>query len=472
MSQTLSNISRGLSSYGRQASNIQSEASRLAAFYLQQAANARARGISGRGQTLSSMVSGLGNMVGREFLEAPIRERELAAHDLNMRTGKQRLAMGQQELDLGEEKRKELVEAREKQKRYVAILAKHRGDPAAAFNALYDSGMPDLALQYRASVHELRKKAAEEGKAEAEEAATQHRILGETMLRLQNYPSEEWDEVYPAIRRQLRSVLGEDSPIMELLPETPEPGTYELMGIIGKMTLSQADILAMKKGELELLDKEFALKEKEQDREDENLQKAFVSMGKRSSKAGWTAEYDHQLHRLSPEKAEIFEAIVSSTYSPEDRKNAQEAGKSEPEFTGDFRNWRESGETGSFIEFKTVMAKIDRASDKGGGLTPSQALAGLRYLAMLAKERRHDDQFEGMNQGQIVELLANERGWDLSRLRDLAGGNPTDQEPPPMQPVPLPLQPVPLPLQPIPEVMRDDNGIWWKRADKGMERIK
>ena len=419
------------------------------------------------------MVSGLGNMVGREFLEAPIRERQLAAHDLSMRTGEQRLAIGQQELDLGEEKRKELVEAREKQKRYVAILAKHRGDPAATFKALYDAGMPDLALQYRASVHELRKKAAEEGKAEAEEAATQHRILGETMLRLQNYPPEEWDAAYPVVRRQLRSVLGEDSPFLELFPETPEPGTYELMGIIGKMTQSQADILAMKKGELELLDKEFALKEKEQDRDDELSRKAFVSMGKRRSQAGWTAEFNHQReHRLSPEKAKIFEAIVSSVYSPEARENAQEAGKSKPKFTDDFANYRNSGGTEDFLGYKTLMAKIDRASDKGGDLTPSQALAGLRYLAMLAKERRHDDQFEGMNQGQIVELLANERGWDLSRLRDLAGGNPTDQEPPPMQPVPLPLQPVPLPLQPIPEVMRDDNGIWWKRADKGMERIK
>ena len=424
------------------------------------------------------MVSGIGNMVGREFLEAPVRERELAAHDLNMRTGEQHLARTRQVMDLDEEKIKELGEAREKQKRYVDILAEHRGDPAATFNALHDAGMPDLALQYRELVHELRKKAAEAGKAETEEAATQHRILGETLLNFQqNYPPEERDAVYPVVRRQLQSVLGEDSPFLELFPETPEPGTYELMGILGELTRSQADILAMKKGELERLDKESALEEKKQNRQDELAQKAYAAMGRMRSPKGWILQREHQVKRLSPEKAAIFEADIPPEYSPEARKKAQELGKAAVKLPANYQAYLNTGGKGSYLEFLRLTGEKE-------GLTPSESQKAINLLLSIAKAQKSPEygisEFKDVSLTKLMEQAAKDLGLDLSKLIAIAGGTSIDQEPhgsehrlqelpatpkgprmaPPQGRAPLPMQLVP---SHDPEVMRDGNGFLRKK---------
>ena len=143
----LSNMSRGLRSYGDRMGAISSNVASNVGNLRMRAADSRARGIEGRGRTFQNLASGLGNMAGQELMARPQRrmaaeDRRMALEDRtlqreqagqNLYRGEQQIAMNDQNLGAMQQKKRALLEVQE-------IRSQFPGDPEAAAAALFEGG--------------------------------------------------------------------------------------------------------------------------------------------------------------------------------------------------------------------------------------------------------------------------------------------------------------------------------------------
>ena len=179
MSRTLSNISRALSSYGRQSSVIHRDAARRSSMHQMRAADARSRGIAQRGRNFSSMVSGLGQMVGQQMIQAPIREQQQEMQDLRMR-------QGEAGLNVQEEQLSQLKEARERRRKYIEIISENSGIFEKAIPALREAGLHDEADSQLKKALGIQKLMASLSAAEKKEHLTNLRLIAESVGTIAN----------------------------------------------------------------------------------------------------------------------------------------------------------------------------------------------------------------------------------------------------------------------------------------------
>ena len=421
MSRSLHNISRALSAYGDRASAIQSRGAREAAMFRTRAADARARGIQQRGQNLSSMVSGIGGMVGQGLMQAPQRQRDMQRQDLEMRAGEQQLEMG--EANLAQAKK-----ARDEEETYIDILSKHRGNPSAVIEALHKAEMPERANNYYQGMMKTREAIAKADKAETEETAARFRNLAELFLRFQeNTPEEEWESAYPVVRMQAEKFLEGTAPeLMEQLPETPDAATFKFMRNIGVRSRDLSDRLLAEEKIVNTAKKNQDLRQSKIKAEDDNFLKGLQSMSRVRSQGAWETQREFLLeHRISEDQVERFNSLVPMEYSKEAKDGLKEFMGDSKKLPDDYQAARDTGFEGSYLDFVEKKAEVSRAEkeeEEKKKITPSQALANLRALATATKERQYEEQFEGMNKEQISQFIANEWGWDLEKFRRIAGG--------------------------------------------------
>ena len=429
MSRSLSNISRAITSYGDRAASIGRRGSRDAAHYRQRAADVRSRGISQRGNTFAGLASGLGQMVGKEMLEAPIREREGQMQDLNMRMGEQRLEMGEQEMAARAEAREEKQKVKARREQYISILSDNYGDPAGTMNALKDAGMvEEMNAEYQKMML-LREQRAKTDTAEWKEAETQARLASETIGGLLRLDGPARDEQYPIARSRILSIMPD---LESVLPESPDALTYEVLGDTATMMRTAADQMDMDESDIKKVESARKRQEGMEKKAEDTFDKSIERLSK-TSKGFWDNEVKHQrkmIEKHSPDRLEQFDEMTKGGHNRK-TKSALKAWAGESKgFTGEYGNYRkhaeENGETpmGS-LEFAQAMAKARKpegAAEKDP-ITPSQALALINFVKSTAKDRRDSEmEYFDMPMDQVEQKIAEERGWDLARLQEQAEG--------------------------------------------------
>ena len=434
MSRTLANMSRALHSYGQQSSRISSEAARTAAMFKVRAGDARARGIRQRGQTFANMASGLGNMVGGAMLQNRERERQQPMQDLNMQLGKQRLEMGEQRRADMETARAEKEQVKASRQQYVKILSENHGDPVATMTALKDAGMTSELSQFYQNLLSLREQKAKTSVAEAKEVSTNARLVSETiggLLRVGE--GQDRDEQYSIARGRILSLAPE---LESMLPEAPDAMTYEILADTATMMRTGADQANMDKAEFNKADRWW----KKQGSEDDKAQDVFNNAVERLSnvnKKAWQNEVEFQRRRIqkfSPDRLDTFDSLTSAGHSKDTKAALKEWAGKDNDFTGEYGNYRtfaeESGETPiGPLEFARAMAKAKKVEspDEKDSLSPSEALAVIRYVDAQAKDRK-ESEVENFDTPleELRQSIATERGFDLGRLEALAVGKETD----------------------------------------------
>ena len=494
MSRTLQNISRSLSSYGQESSRINRDALRSSNLFRQRAADARSRGVEQRGQILGNTLSGLGGMVGKELIQGPMR-------DLNRQRVEQRMEMGDQRMEVGKLRLADAKKAREDEEAYIDILSANRRNPSAIIEALHEAGMPERADDYYQGFLGNREFAAKAGKAETEEAAAKFRNLSELFVRFQeNTPEEEWESAYPVVRRQAEEFLGGTAPeLMEQLPETPDEATYQFMRNIGVRSRDFSDQLLAEENTVNLAKKKQDNRQDKMEGEDKNFIKGLQTLAKVRNQGGWEAQREFLLkNRIAEDQKERFNSLVPVEYSPEARDSLKDFLGDQKKLPADYQAARDTGFEGTYLEFvgeKADQARTEKekklpadyqaardtgfegtylefvgeksrsSKERGTEITHSQASENLKSLASAVKERQYEEQFEGMNQEQITQAIANERKWDLEKFRKIAGGS--NQQPPAQ-----PIAPSAPPGGPAAETRELGDGTVWEKTSGGWKRIK
>ena len=430
MSRTLANMSRALSSYGRQSSRIRSDAARTAAMFQMRAGDARARGIRQRGQTFANMASGLGQMVSNEMLQRPQREQQQKAQDLNMQLGEQRLEMGEQQMADMETARAEKEQIKASRQQYVGILSEHYGDPVGTMEALKDAGMAEHLNQFYQNLLALREQRAKTSVAEAKEVSTNARLVSETiggLLRVEE--GQPRDEQYPIARGRILSIIPELEP---LLSETPDAMTYEVLADTATMMRTGADQANMDTADFNKADRWWKKQETEDAKAQDVFNNAIEELVKCSKKTwdGCVKFHRSKIEKFAPDRLDTIDALTSGGYSVKTKTALKEWVGEGKDFSGEYGNYRtfaeESGETPiGPLEFARAMAKAKKVDspDEKDPLTPSEALAVIRYLGAQAKERKGSEvEHFDTDLRVLTQTEATDRGYDLGRLEALAAG--------------------------------------------------
>ena len=398
------------------------------------AGDARARGIRQRGQTFANMASGLGQMVGGAMLQNRERERQQPIQDLNMRLGEARLETHEAQMEDRETARAKGEETKAKRQQYVKILSENHGDPVATMTALKDAGMTGELSQFYKNLLSLREQKAKTSVAEAKEVSTNARLVSETiggLLRVGE--GQDRDEQYSIARGRILSLAPE---LESMLPEAPDAMTYELLADTATMMRTGADQANMDKAEFNKADRWW----KKQESEDAKAQDVFNNAVKRLSnvnKNAWQDEVEFQRRRIkkfAPDRLDTFESMISTGHSKATKAALKEWAGEDNDFSGEYGNYRtfaeESGETPiGPLEFARAMAKAKKVEspDEKDRLSPSEALAVIRYVDAQAKDRK-ESEVENFDTPleELRQSIATERGFDLGLLEALAVGKETD----------------------------------------------
>ena len=414
--------------------------------------------------------------------------------------------MGDQRMEVGKLRLADAKKAREDEEAYIGILSANRRNPSAIIEALHEAGMPERADDYYQGFLNNREFAAKAGKAETEEAAAKFRNLSELFVRFQeNTPEEEWESAYPVVRRQAEEFLGGTAPeLMEQLPETPDEATYQFMRNIGVRSRDFSDQLLAEENTVNLAKKKQDNRQDKMEAEDKNFIKGIQTLAKVRNQGGWEAQREFLLkNRIAEDQKERFNSLVPVEYSPESRDSLKDFLGDQKKLPADYQAAQDTGYEGTYLEFMEEKSRLSRISKrptgrrlpadyqaaqdtgyegtylefmeekeklkmrKGGEITQPQALANLKSLETAVKERQYEEQFEGMNQEQITQAIANERKWDLGKFRDIAGGNP-EVGPFPMKPAST-HGPEPAGAQ---ETRELNDGTVWEKTSGGWKRIK
>ena len=282
MGRTLANISRALSSYGRQSAGIHRSTARNVNWHQMRAADARARGIAQRGRNLSSMVSGLGQMVGQQMIQAPIRERQQEMQDLSLQQGKAGLKVQEEQLS-------QLKEARERRRKYIEIISENSGIFEKAIPRLREAGLHDEADSQLEKALGIQKLMASLSQTEKKEHLTNLRLIAESVGTIANAPDEERAGKVVAGKLYLKNVVGENPLIDELLPDNPTDGDYEEMRDFYTVTLDAEKIAARKDADLARAIKTQTLSDAQAKSDDEMMENALTHLNAISEKGFGTA---------------------------------------------------------------------------------------------------------------------------------------------------------------------------------------
>ena len=313
---------------------------------------------------------------------------------------------------------------------YVKILSENYGDPSATMTALKDAGMTEELNGYYQNLLALREQRAKTSVAEAKEVSSTARLASETisgLLRLEEGPTR--DEQYPITRSRLLALMPD---LESLLPETPDATTYEVIADTATTMRTGADQVAMNDAEFNKADRWW----KKQEKEDVKAQDVFANaVGKLSvaSKKTWQGEVEFQRRRIekfAPDRLDTFDSMTSAGHSKDTKAALKEWAGEGKDFTGEYGNYRkfteENGETPMApLEFAQAMAKAKKVEspDEKDPLTPSEALAVLRYLDAQAKERKGSEvEHFDTDLDVLRQREATDRGYDLGRLEALAVG--------------------------------------------------
>ena len=429
MSRTLANMSRALSSYGSQAAGIHRDAGRNASMLRMRAADIRADATRQRGQNFAGMASGIGQMVGQEMLQAPIRERENQMQDLNMRMGEQRLERGEQEMAARAKALEEKQKVKARREQYISILSDHYGDPAGTMKALKDAGMvEEMNAEYQ-KIMMLREQKAKTNTAEWKEAETQARLVSETIGGLLRLEGPARDEGYSIARSRILSLMPD---LESFLPETPDAQTYELLGDNATMLRTAADQMGMDESEIKKVEAARKRQEGKEKKAGDIFDKAIVKLSK-TSKGFWDNEVAFQRKKIeknSPDQLEYFDQITSGGHNRETKSALKAWAGEKGGFTGEYGNYRRHAEESGGspmgpLDFAQAMAKARKPEGEAekDPITPSQALALINFVKSTAKDRRDSEaEYFDMPMDQVEQKIAEERGWDLARLQEQAEG--------------------------------------------------
>ena len=291
----LNQISRSLREYGGRVSNIAARATRRAGDLNMAAANARARGIESRGNTLGQMASGLGGMVGDAMLNAPRREMEMESAQLGLEGQRNEMAMRQ--------------EAAQRQKLMDEVLTEF-SDPVQQLEEMQKRGLGREAQAYKGQLNELRQKASDMDKEARKEMVASMRQLG-LLADFEGIPEEDIAEVY-AGRRMNASTLGLPPEMVDaIMPATPNPGALKALNRFSRSQRTFADWLERSES-LSKLDREGLQTEEER----------LTSIGKRLegvSDAKWPQQRQHLLNRVPEQDREYFAGLIPEQPSEDAR---------------------------------------------------------------------------------------------------------------------------------------------------------
>ena len=245
------------------------------------------------------------------------------------------------------------------------------------------------------------------------------------------------------------------------------------MHALAVRSIDFADQLSAEEKVVNIATKKQEARQGQMESEDDNYIKALQSMAKVRTKGGWDAQREYLLkNRISEGQSESFDALVAMEYSPEAKARLKDYLGDQKQLPKDYQAARDTGFEGSYLDFVGEKADVARSEkEKKKDITPSQALANLRALATAVKERQYEEQFEGMNQEQISQVIANEWEWDLEKFREVAGGN---QEQPPQTGLAVTTAPAHGPsLPPASAETRElEDGTVWEKTSGGWKRIK
>ena len=396
------------------------------------AGDARARGIMQRGQNFAGMASGLGQMVGQEMLQSPIRKQQQEAQDLNRRLGEQRLDMGEQRMEDMKAARAEKEQIKARRQRYISILSENFGDPVGTMKSLKDEGMvEEMNAEYQKMLT-LREQKAKTDTAEWKNQETQARLASETIQGLLRLEGPARDEQYPIARSRILSILPE---MEDLLPESPDELTYETLGDTATMIRTAADQMDMDSAEFKKVENARKRQEGMDKKAEDTFDKAIEKLSK-VSKGFWDGEVKHQRKRIekhSPDRLEQFDALTSAGHSKDTKAALKEWAGEGKDFTGEYGNYRkdaeERGETPMDpLEFARAMTKARKTEevDEKDPLKPSEALAVLRYVDSMAKYRKESEvEYFDIPLEQLRQDIASEKGINLGRLEALSVGKET-----------------------------------------------
>ena len=396
------------------------------------AGDARAQGIRQRGSTFANMASGLGNMVGGAMLQNRERERQQPMQDLNMRLGEARLETHEAQMEDRETARAKGEETKAKREQLISILSEHYKDPIGTMEALKAAGMVEELNDYYQNHLALREQIAKTTKAEKGEVSSAARLSSETISGLLRLEGPERDAQYP----MSRSLIIAQRPDLEPeLPESPDENTYAFLKDTAVASRTFADQAAMDTAEAKKIDNWWKL----QDQKDKKGQDVFGNAVKRLSAAGkkaWTGEVEFQRRRIekfAPDRLDTFDALTSGGHSVKTKTALKEWAGEGKDFSGDYGNYRkfieETGETPMGpLELAAAMAKAKKVEspDEKDPLTPSEAIAVLRYVDSQAKYRKENsvEHFD-IPLEQTRQDIAREKNYDLVRLEALAAGKGT-----------------------------------------------
>ena len=323
----LSNLSRGLRSYGDRVGAISSNVASNVGNLRMRAADARARGIEGRGRTFQNLAQGLSGMVGQELMAQPQRrmaaeDRRMALEERDMRMGQagQDRVLGAQQIAMNDEKMFEMQEARRRTDAVVGIYSEHVEEGYSRVAAALDeAGLHEDAAAAR---KKQREEDEHKGKMDEQELKQWNETNNLWILftgNISKIAEDQRAETYPEARRVfLTSPMGkkmaEEKPELldQLLPETPDPATFKL--------LANANIAARMSGDNMKRDKSKV--ELEQGRL-ESVEDWQLFVGKQlvktSTNQGYTTKRNHLLDQMPQNVREVLEPLMPEQASKQVR---------------------------------------------------------------------------------------------------------------------------------------------------------
>ena len=308
----LSNISRGLRSYGDRMGAISSNVASNVGNLRMRAADARARGIEGRGRTFQNLASGLGNMVGQELMARPQRrmaaeDRRMAQEERGMRMdqAQQGLELGNQQLDMNDEKIATMQEAKRRRQEVVRIASGHK-DYLDASDALAEAGFHEESMAFRKQGIELDKLRGDLDEKERKKW-TETNNNWKTVTDFSGVPEDQREAVYSERRRQfLASPFAKEmdpAVVEQFWPEQPGPGTFEMLADTNASVTLAAESMKNKKSAIDL---DRAQLESMEDWEMFSSKQLLRT----ATKTGWTAKRTQILGWAPPEMREKLEQLI------------------------------------------------------------------------------------------------------------------------------------------------------------------
>ena len=356
------------------------------------------------------------------MLQAPIRQQQQDAQDLNMRMGEQRLELGEQRIEDMKAARAEKEKIKARREKYIGILSEHYGDPAGMMKALKDAGMvEEMNAEYKKMLA-LREQRAKTNTAEWKEEEGKGRSVSETISGLLRLEGPDRDEQYQIARNRVLSVMPEMEPMW---PDSPDETTYETLADSATMMRTGADQMAMDEAEFKKVESSRKRQEGMDKKAEEVFDKAIEKLSN-TSKGFWEGEVRHQRKRIekySPDRLGQFDEMTAGGHNRETKSALKEWAGEGKSFTGEYGNYRkhaeEKGETPiAPLDFSRAMAKARKpGEEEKDPLTPTQALALIHSVKREAATLRdEDDMFFDMSVEESEKEVARKRNLDWDRL--------------------------------------------------------